>query len=233
MLSEIDVSWHEYLKPLLESSSMKYIKEHILNNPKLCPTRDKVFKVLRMPLSEIEVVILGREPYLTIENNTGLAFAYPEGKTPSYLLWTIINEIAISYSLGSNLEGGEKGEFQENLEHWVDEKVFLLNQSLTTLENQKGVHYETWKGFTNYIIELIAKHNKKVIFVLWGKEAQDTKSIINKYSNGHEILESIFPTNEKIAGGFIGCNHFNIINDIRFKQNRPPIMWVSEDDLPF
>lgn len=221
-------SWHKYLKPIFASEAMSYIKNVLLPFKPFCPQAPLIFRVLSMPIDKIRVVVIGQDPYPNPNHAVGLAFAVPKNTKPPYSLDKIISEIAITTVHDLILEGGEGGEFDETLQHWVDQGVFLLNRSLTCYVNEPDSHKEYWKGFTNYLVDIIAKERKNIIWMLWGNEAKSLTNIINKYE-GHTILEAYHPASEKYGYNFIGCNHFKITNELLVENNEKPINWVSHN----
>lgn len=57
----IHPSWHEYLLPLFNDPKMLMIRDEILTKCKFFPERNNIFRVFKMPLEEIKVVILGQD----------------------------------------------------------------------------------------------------------------------------------------------------------------------------
>jgi uracil-DNA glycosylase len=232
----IHESWLPFLQGALDSETMEYIVTHIFSDQNLCPHKDNVFKVLEMPLDKIRVVVIGQDPYPNKEHATGLAFAVPEGTIPPYSLSVIIDELAINYYNDIRIEGGPFGDFQEDLNHWVEQGVFLLNKSLTTLKGKPGAHKNVWKGLTDLIIKTIAENTTNVVWMLWGKDACEAEELIksHKADRVHEVLTSGHPAAERYTNkSFIGNKHFNEVNRILLSWSKPVILWLSTDELPF
>lgn len=170
------------------------------------PSKEDLFKAFKAtPYSDIRVVILGQEPYPN-GRATGLAFAnkLEFADKPSSTLKFLFDQTP-SEGLGTNVD----------LLRWVNQGVLLLNTTLTTLQDQPGVHTEKWNTFTEKTIELISVNTSGLIFFLWGSHAQKFKPFINE--NLHYIFESEQATKE--------C--FIQANDILLKNNGPSylIQW--------
>jgi uracil-DNA glycosylase len=80
-----------------------------------------------------------------------------------------------------------------------------------------------WEQFTNTVIQKISTEKQDVIFVLWGKFAQQKKELID--STEHYILEAAHPSPLSAFNGFFGCKHFSKINAYLKSHNFAPIDW--------
>ena len=100
----------------------------------------------------------------------------------------------------------------------------LLNATLTVREKEAGSHQKIgWETFTNNIISEISNRKKDVIFLLWGKFAQEKIKLIDP--NKHFILKAPHPSPFSAYTGFFGCKHFTKTNEILNKTNKTPINW--------
>ena len=218
--STVHPSWHPYLKTLFESEAMSYIKTTLLPARPFSPSPQFIFRVLQMPLDEIRVVIIGKEPYRDPAIATGLAFSANNNIITSSLDG-IIEEIALNVSINIFLMGGIDGEFDESLEHLSNQGVFLLNRSLTI--NQDGVsHFDYWKPFTDVIIRTIAEKKEGIIWMLWGKDTQSVTDIINDSGHKHNVLTAYHPA-DQYGLKLLGCKHFSMTNELL----DIPIKWVN------
>lgn len=189
-----------------------------LDNRKITPDQAVVFRAFKeCPFDQVRVVVVGQDPYHTPGKATGLAFDCPKGETaPS--LTNILKEIRRDY-------GETKADTNErsHLEHLPSQGVLLLNSALTTEEGVAGSHYDIWKPFLE---ETVKGLNKKphLVWVLWGKEAQKIKRLINPL---HVVVEGAHPSpfsyhdvfhdKEKTLlkrRGFEKTNHFLKINSL-------------------
>lgn len=118
-------------------------------------------------------------------------------------------------------------EINRTLQLWRDQGVFLLNTALTVEEGKAGSHSKYWEDFITNVISYISNKNP-CIWLLWGKHAQKYKHLIQGNGEGNAILTAPHPAAEAYSGGtagFLGCNHFKIVNSILDKQHKQQINW--------
>jgi uracil-DNA glycosylase len=108
------------------------------------------------------------------------------------------------------------------LTHWAEQGVLLLNAALTVEEAKPNSHQKIWTDFTDAVIKTISENSKGVIFLLWGKFAQDKKKLID--TQKHYVLEAAHPS--PLAGdAFLGNKHFSKSNAILIENGKEPIDW--------
>lgn len=88
---------------------------------------------------------------------------------------------------------------------WSDKGVLLLNTCLTVEAHQANSHAKHgWEKFTQKVIDLVAqKRTRGVVFLAWGKAAQDRCAKINKQK--HLVLTSVHPSPLSAHKGFVSC----------------------------
>ena len=168
------------------------------------PKNEYIFKALRSSISSRKVCILSNEPYSQGEIATGLAF---EVKNTSWVnheinisLKNILKLLYKTYT--GKMEDIEKirkeichNEFNilppnELFKSWEKQGVLLLNSSLTAIEEKTGEHNKFWHPFTRDLMEYISTKNENIVYLLWGKDAEQfEKNILNG-----EIIKSNHPT---------------------------------------
>lgn len=181
------------------------------------PDNVDLFKAFNYtPLYKVKVVIFGQYPNCYIDNpkhiDTGLAYSISKDTPLTSSLENIYKELK---STNKDFVIPTHGD----LIKWCIQGVLLLNACLTVRESEPGSHKEIWSGFIKKVVNTILDVNPNCIFVLWGKNVQKMKKIIGERTT---ILESAHPSFGK---GFLGCNHFNIINDLLKKQGKEIIDW--------
>jgi uracil-DNA glycosylase len=62
-----------------------------------------------------------------------------------------------------------------------------------------------------------------VVFVLWGKSAQQYKPLID--AKIHHIIDGVHPSPLSAHRGFFGSKPFTKINELLKKQGKSPIEW--------
>ena len=167
------------------------------------PKKEDVFKVFEMDVMDIKVVLLGQDPYHGPNQANGLSFSVNDKiKIPPSLL-NIFKELKRTYpERNYDFKHG-------NLNRWFyEEKIFLLNSSLTVKQSNPGSHMDLWVNFTDDVIKFISNKNKNCIFLLLGKFAQSKDIFI---LNKENIVSAPHPS--PMAKGFIGSNVFKQIDE--------------------
>ena len=209
----VQLDWPIYLEAKrkyfkeLESAYQKERDTH-----ELYPPHDQVFRSLKLcPYNSVRVVILGQDPYHTPNMADGLCFSVDSSikRLPSSLM-NIYKEL--ESDTGHKPENG-------SLVHWAKQGVLLLNTCLTVRKGEALSHRKLgWQKFTKHVIKLVNDHDSRIVFLLWGKKAQEYKKYI---SDRHHILETSHPSGMSAYNGFIGCKHFTKTNALL----EHPIRW--------
>jgi uracil-DNA glycosylase len=111
-----------------------------------------------------------------------------------------------------------------NLEKWARQGVLLLNATLTVRANQPGSHQKRgWETFTHAVIKKLSEKRVGIIFLLWGKYAQEKEALIDV--NKHYILKAAHPSPFSAYNGFFGCRHFSKTNEILKRHAMQEIDW--------
>ena len=186
------------------------------------------FKALELtPLNQVRVVILGQDPYHGAGQAQGLAFSVAPGVKVPPSLRNMFKEIGReSGNLTiSNLKEG-------SLVRWAKQGVLLLNTCLTVEDGLPASHAKLgWERLTDALISLVAKHNKNVVFMLWGAHAQAKQTLLQtpeSLANQHMVLRANHPSPlsaMRPPAPFTGCGHFGLANAFLIKQGLPPINW--------
>lgn len=199
-------SWHELI-PLFKEDPKLVELGKILTKVDYYPKDNSaIFKVFQVPVDDIKVIILGMDPYPQPNVAIGRAFAVNSQSSVPASLRIIKKELISSKNII------EDNENWKTLEHWENQGVLLLNTALTVEKGNAGSHIDYWKDFTNLVIDIINTKLVNPIWLLWGLNATKFKSQINSTN----ILTAPHPASEcyRPGTGFIGCNHFNIVNEL-------------------
>jgi uracil-DNA glycosylase len=201
----------EYISNLYQFLISEYTKSTIY------PSWNNIFLALNLcPLNKIKVVIIGQDPYHNPNQATGLAFSVPSNSKIPPSLNNIFKEIKSDLGINPNQNG--------DLARWAKQGVLLLNTTLTVKENQPASHQnQGWEVLTDRIIKLISEEKFHIVFILWGKQAQTKKSLID--SKKHLILESNHPSPLSAYRGFFGNKHFSQTNTYLIQHKVKPIDW--------
>ena len=180
------------------------------------PALQDIYKAFELcSFSNTKVVIFGQDPYHQPGLANGLAFAVNKGKKIPSSLKNIYKEI--QDDIGDCIHNSG------NLEQWAAQGVLLLNSSLTVNKSEARSHKSIgWNILIDSVIDLL---NIKggVIFLLWGRDAQDKEKLIDK--NVNHILKSSHPSPLSSYRGFFGCKHFSLTNELLTKNKKQPILW--------
>lgn len=100
--------------------------------------------------------------------------------------------------------------------------------SILTVEKEKAASHKGigWEIFTDNLIKIISDNYQNVVFLLWGKFAENKKSLID--SSKHLILTSAHPSFYSCKN-FFGNNHFLEANKYLIKNKKKEINWKIED----
>ena len=165
---------------------------------------------------DVKVVILGQDPYHEIGQAHGLCFSVLDHVPLPASLKNIFKELTTDLNIPYPKTG--------NLTKWAKQGVLLLNTVLTVREHYANSHKNKgWEIFTNQVIELLNQRDESIIFVLWGNDAKQKKSLITNPK--HFILTASHPSPLSAFNGFFGCKHFSKINEILQKNHQLPIDW--------
>jgi uracil-DNA glycosylase len=166
---------------------------------------------------DVDVIILGQDPYHGAGEAHGLAFSVPDGVKMPPSLRNIFREVADDMKVPQPVT--------TDLTRWVRQGVLLLNTALTVAPGSPGSHANIgWKRVTDSIISALANSDKPRVFVLWGKHAQGKRALIEK-NKSHLILESAHPSPLSVYRGFLGSRPFSQINQWLLEQGRREIDW--------
>ncbi len=187
---------------------------------KIYPEGSDVFRAFDLcPFDNTKVVILGQDPYHTPGTADGLAFSTRQETIPPSLqviFKEIYKDMNIQYY---HEESFEKFFPTGNLESWAKNGFLLLNTVLTVEEGKANSHKDLgWNDIIQKVFDGLNQKDHQVIFLLWGKEAQKYKAMIDPKSK-HIALTAPHPATElynRVEGnaGFYDCGHFSATRDI-------------------
>lgn len=218
---KIEDSWKEVLKNEFNKPYFSQISKHIKTEKSqgktIYPSGSLIFNAFNTtPFHKTKVVILGQDPYHGQGQAHGLCFSVQNGVPPPPSLQNIFKEL--HDDIGISMPG------HGNLTHWAKQGVFLLNASLTVRAGEPMSHSKIgWAQFTDSVIQIISSQKKNVVFLLWGKFAQEKRVLIDE--SLHLILRSVHPSPLSAHGGFFGCKHFSKTNEYLVRHGIEPIDW--------
>ncbi len=221
MQVNIEESWkkvlnEEFEKPYFAELS-RIVREEYLGKTSVYPLPKNVFNAFEFtPFTEVKVVILGQDPYHGAGQAHGLCFSVQDGVRVPPSLQNIYKEI--KDDIGIEVPTGG------NLERWAKQGVLLLNATLTVEAGKAGSHQGIgWEQFTDAVIQKISEGKENVVFLLWGKYAQDKGAHID--ISRHLVLKAPHPSPFSAYTGFLGCKHFSQTNDYLRDNRIKQIAW--------
>ena len=215
-------TWNEILADEMQKDYYQELQAFVQKRRaevRVFPEEKNVFNALELtPFESVKVVILGQDPYHGFGQAHGLSFSVQKGTPLPPSLKNIYKE----------LQEDIGGEFptEGDLSHWAKQGVLLLNTVLTVEEGNANSHKgKGWERLTNRLIESLNELNHPVIFILWGKPAQDKEKLI--INPNHVVLKAPHPSPLSAYRGFFGSKPFSRVNDILIQQGQTPIRWTE------
>jgi uracil-DNA glycosylase len=237
-----------YFSKLADFVRNEYENEVVYPPPKF------IFQAFELcPFDTVKVVILGQDPYHGPKQANGLCFSVSKKISIPPSLQNIYKEIqndlgVMPYGHGTPFgifDSSPTGESQKSskglaervpprssppsngdLTHWAEQGILLLNATLTVRANTPGSHqHRGWEEFTDAVIQTLSDKKENLVFLLWGRYAQEKGAKID--TKKHLILTAAHPSPFSAYNGFFGCRHFNKTNEYLKKHGKPPIEWMS------
>ena len=175
---KIEPSWkaelkEEFKKPYFLQIAT-FLKTEKALNKVIYPPGTLIFNAFNQtPFNKLKVVIIGQDPYHGAGQAHGLSFSVQNGIKPPPSLVNIYKEIQRDIGIAMPKEYG-------NLTNWAQQGVLLLNAALTVRDGEPFSHAKFgWADFTDSVIQKISDNKKGVVFLLWGKFAQDKQVLID------------------------------------------------------
>ena len=214
------LTWNEILAEEMKKDYYQELQAFVQKRReevRVFPEEKNVFRALKLtPFESVKVVILGQDPYHGFGQAHGLSFSVQKGIPLPPSLRNIYKEL--QEDLGGELPT------EGDLSHWAKQGILLLNTVLTVEEGNANSHKGMgWERLTNRLIESLNELNHPVIFILWGKPAQDKEKLITNPS--HVILKAPHPSPLSAYRGFFGSKPFSKVNEMLIQQEQTPIRW--------
>jgi uracil-DNA glycosylase len=226
----LEPSWQSVLKEELSEPYMIQLaasieKEYAAFPNAVYPPKDLIFNAFyQTPFKNTEVVIVGQDPYHGPHQAHGLSFSVPIGVKPPPSLQNIFKELKADLDIPMPSNGC--------LIPWAKQGALLLNAILTVRKGDPLSHHGIgWERFTDAVIRKLQERKDPIIFVLWGKSAQDKGRFLREPGapTHHFILTAAHPSPYSANNGFFGCRHFSKINQLLSEQGKKPIDWTIPD----
>lgn len=212
--------WREVLRQEFAQEYMKslvrFLDEERVHHT-IFPEPANIFRAYSMmDYDDVSVVILGQDPYHGPGQANGLCFSVNEGIPLPPSLQNIYKEIESDTGHAPSRSG--------NLDRWARQGVFLLNTCLTVRRGEANSHRgRGWERFTAKTIEALSAREAPMVFLLWGRNAQEHEALVAE--SRHLVLKAAHPSPFSADRGFFGCRHFSKANAFLTAHGRKPIEW--------
>lgn len=225
-------SWKNALASEFSAAYMSRLRKFLVNEigagKTVYPPMSELFAALDLcPLDSVRAVIIGQDPYHGMGQAHGLCFSVKPGIEAPPSLVNIMKELyddLMSQTAAAKMTKEQFVRSRTCLTGWAEQGVLLLNSVLTVLAGRAGTHQgQGWEEFTDRIVQIVNEQRQNVVFLLWGKHAQQKGEMVDR--SRHCVLEAPHPSPLSAQHGFFGCRHFSRANEYLITYNKEPIDW--------
>lgn len=222
---KIEPSWKAVLEPEFSRPSFQQVAMHLkmekAMGKTIYPPGSLIFNAFEQtPFSAVKVIILGQDPYHGPGQAMGLSFSVPKGILPPPSLINIFKELQQDLGVPPPSHGDLTG--------WAKEGVLLLNAALSVRAGEPNSHAKIgWHDFTDAVIRILSHQKEHLVFMLWGRFAQEKLVLIDE--TRHCVLKAAHPSPYSADKGFFGCRHFSRANEYLAKNGKQPVNWYLAD----
>ena len=213
----MSASWQDFFKKEQEKEYYQKLHDAVkqaYNSTTVYPPIADIFRAYRLcSYADTRVVIIGQDPYHGYKQANGLCFSVNSGVAAPPSLINIFKELADDLQIQRT---------ETDLSGWAKQGVLLLNRVLTVQAGQAYSHDDFgWQQFTLGTVLYLNNKTEPLVYVLWGRKAQELKQAIDLTK--HHIIESEHPSPLSAARGFFGSRPFSKINEFLVMQGQTPI----------
>jgi len=181
------------------------------------PPPNEVLAALALtPYEQVRVLLLGQDPYHGEGQAHGLCFSVRPGVPPPPSLVNIFRELQDDVGCPLPSHGC--------LTAWARQGVLLLNTVLTVRAGEAGSHRgRGWEQFTDAVVRRVNEKRDPVVFVLWGRPAQQKTKWID--DRRHAIVTAAHPSPLSAHRGFLGSRPFSAVNRALRSRGQAEVNW--------
>lgn len=215
------MTWKDFIESENQQPYFKSLKEFVeyeYQTQTVFPPRELIYNAFRWcKFEDTKVIILGQDPYHGYGQAHGLSFSVNDGVAFPPSLRNILQEV--HQDVGSPIPNSG------NLTRWAKQGVLLLNDVLTVRQSSPGSHQKRgWETFTENAIRQLSSEKENLVFLLWGRHAQQKGKVID--SNKHLVLTSGHPSPMSANRGlWFGNRHFSQTNTYLMANGKTPVIW--------
>ncbi|MBK1988899.1 uracil-DNA glycosylase [Sphaerospermopsis aphanizomenoides BCCUSP55] len=217
-------SWQAVLGAELEKPYFGKLQNFLMEerlSDRIYPSEKEVFSAFELTAyEEVNVLLLGQDPYHNDNQAHGLCFSVKPGIKPPPSLMNIFKELKTDVGFDIPNHG--------YLVDWAKQGMLMLNAVLTVRAHTPNSHKNKgWETFTDAVINKVNEKSEPVVFVLWGGYAQKKLKLIDV--NRHIVIQSTHPSPLSARNGFFGSKPFSAINAALLSCGKPEIDWQLPD----
>ena len=215
-LSElVENGWADALAPVADQVAQ--LGEFLAEGRGYLPQGQNVLRAFTFPFDAVRVLIVGQDPYPTPGHAVGLSFSVaPDVRPLPRSLENIYKEYAQDLGHPAPPNG--------DLTPWAQRGVMLLNRVLTVRAGTPASHRgKGWEAVTECAIRALAARPQPLVAVLWGRDAQTLKPMLNAANCA--TIESVHPSPLSASRGFFGSRPFSRVNELLAGMDAEPIDW--------
>lgn len=222
---KIEPGWAKVLQPEFEKpyfeGIVKFLKEEKAAGKVIYPPGPEIFNAFTLtPFEHVKAVLIGQDPYHGPGQAHGLCFSVRKGVTVPPSLVNMYKELKADLDINPPNHGF--------LEQWAEQGLLMLNASLTVEAGKPMSHSKIgWEQFTDAVIRTISEKKEGVVFLLWGKFAQQKEALID--TSKHFVLKAAHPSPFSATAGFFGSRPFSQTNKLLKQQGKEPINWQLDN----
>ena len=197
----------EYYKKLFVFIKKEY------SSTAVYPQAGDIFNAFHLtPFEKVKVVIIGQDPYHNPGQAHGLCFSVKPGVEIPPSLVNIYQELHDDLGCRKPNHG--------YLNEWAEQGTVRAHKPMS----HRGVG---WEEFTDAVIRKINEIDRPVVFILWGKPAQEKAKMLD--NPNHLILKSSHPSPLSAYRGFFGSRPFSQANQFLEDHGVLPVNWQISD----
>ncbi len=225
MLVDLPRCWREALSAELGASYFGELAEFVDRERAahaVYPDETCVFRAFTAtPLAAVRIVLLGQDPYHGEGQAQGLCFSVADGLAHPPSLRNILRELETDLGVPYAASG--------DLSVWARRGALLLNTVLTVRAGEAASHAKRgWERFTDAAIRALSERKRPVVFVLWGKPAEQKVKFIDL--SRHAVVIRAHPSPLSAHRGFLGTRPFSAIEAALRERDLAEFDFSHRDD---
>lgn len=218
---EIPKTWQAVIGDEFDKSYFKqlaaFVEQERQDLPdSIYPPEKDIFSAFTLtPYHNVNVLLLGQDPYVNKNQAHGLCFSVLPGVPVPPSLRNIFKELQDDLDCKIPNNGF--------LNNWAKQGILMLNTVLTVRAGLPFSHRgKGWEIFTDAVIESVNEKESPVVFLLWGNAAQKKISLID--TSRHIIIKGAHPS-PLSAKKFFGSRPFSKVNQALKELGKREIVW--------